>query len=253
MQSAPKFFSGLSGVVLPLPRYQFPLEYQGTSRLTYYSTLFNTIEVNSSFYKIPMKRTVSRWCSTVNEPFKFTFKLFKEVTHIKNLNFDPVLLNQFFEAISPTGTKRGCLLVQFPPSLNSQNIYGLDNLLQSVKVADHENLWDLAVEFRHASWYNEDVYDLLESFNSSLVIQDIPKSRTPLINLPSDVVYVRFHGPTGNYGGSYTDDFLFEYAEYIKEWLREEKTVYVYFNNTRGNAFNNLVTLNSYVSQGLHY
>lgn len=55
MQSAPKYFSGLSGVVLPLPRNQFPPEYQGTSRLTYYSTLFNTIEVNSSFYKIPMK------------------------------------------------------------------------------------------------------------------------------------------------------------------------------------------------------
>ena len=58
-------------------------------------------------------------------------------------------------------------------------------------------------------------------------------------------MYVRFHGPTGNYRESYVDDFLYEYASYINEWIEEGKTVYVYFNNTMGDAFNNLKYLNA--------
>jgi uncharacterized protein YecE (DUF72 family) len=65
--------------------------------------------------------------------------------------------------------------------------------------------------------------------------------------LADDVVYVRFHGPNGGYRGSYTDDFLYEYAQYIKEWMAEGKDIYAYFNNTMGDAINNLVTLKSFL------
>jgi uncharacterized protein YecE (DUF72 family) len=63
-------------------------------------------------------------------------------------------------------------------------------------------------------------------------------------------MYLRFHGPGGNYRGSYSDDILSEYASYIMEWRAEGKTVFVYFNNTMGDAYNNLVTLNKFVSAG---
>lgn len=248
-QNPKNFFSGLSGLELPIPKYMFPLDYQKTSRLTYYATLFNSLEVNRSFYKIPMKSTITRWASSVGGDFKFTFKLFKEITHVKNLNFDSSHVGQFMEALSHIGLKKGCLLVQFPPSLKSENLEQLNNLLTLIKSIDVTNTWRVAVEFRNKGWYNDDVYNVLDAHHASLVIHDIPASSTPLINYSSDVIYVRFHGPTGNYRGTYPDAFLNEYAEYIKEWLAERKTVYVYFNNTMGEAFHNLTTLKRFVNE----
>jgi len=246
-QNPPNFFSGLSGLELPIPKYKFPVEYQKASRLTYYATIFNSLEVNRSFYKIPLQRTVTKWASSVGEDFKFTFKLFKEITHQKNLKFDGFHIEQFMDAVAHTGAKKGCILVQFPPSLKNENIEQLDNLLRSIKNIDAENSWKVAVEFRNKGWYNDDVYNVLSTHHTSLVIHDIPASATPLMSYSSDVIYVRFHGPTGNYRGTYPDAFLNEYAEYIKDWLAERKTVYVYFNNTMGDAFQNLRTLKSFV------
>jgi uncharacterized protein YecE (DUF72 family) len=246
-QKLPTFFSGLSGIELPVPKYQFPPVYQKASRLTYYSSLFNTVEINSSFYKIPMNRTVQRWASSVDENFKFTFKLFGEITHAKNLNFDVVHLVRFIRTINDVGEKKACLLVQFPPSLESRNIQQLESLLKSIKLYDSNNSWNVAVEFRNKGWYNQDVYDLIDHYKSVIVIHDIPASPTPFINIQAGFIYLRFHGPTGNYRGSYTDAFLIEYAEYIKEWISDGKIVFVYFNNTAGDAFNNLSSLNKFV------
>jgi uncharacterized protein YecE (DUF72 family) len=243
----PKFVSGLRGLQLPVPKYNFPTEFQQASRLTYYSSFFNSIEVNSSFYKIPMKATVARWGTEVPEQFRFTFKLFRDITHGKNLIFDNAHVEKFIQTISHSAGKKGCLLVQFPPSLKKESIHELDVLLNAISTADPDKCWNVAVEFRDKGWYNEDVFDLLDAYQCSPVIQDIPKSATPQLNLQSDFVYVRFHGPTGDYGGSYTNAFLAEYASYVKEWLDEGKTVYAYFNNTKGDAFNNLITLNNLV------
>jgi uncharacterized protein YecE (DUF72 family) len=87
----------------------------------------------------------------------------------------------------------------------------------------------------------------LNFYKASRVIQDIPRSATPAIQHKSDFIYIRFHGPTGNYRDSYPEDFLHEYATYIIDWIEEGKIVYVYFNNTMGDAFNNLKTLNGFV------
>ena len=239
------FYAGLSGLVLPVPKYQYPPPYQDASRLTYYSTFFNSIEINSSFYKLPMPATIKKWAASVHDNFKFTFKLWKQVTHGKGLYFEKTDVEQFLKAISGAGDKKGCLLIQFPPSLGIESKPQLDNLLNCIKELDTEVQWDIAVEFRHKSWYHESIYELIDSFKAAIVIQDIPKSATPMLDLESDVVYVRFHGPTGNYRGSYSEDILSEYAEYISDWVEEGKKVYVYFNNTMGDAFKNLERLNS--------
>ena len=150
IESNPRnFFAGLSGLALPIPKYKFPPEYQNTSRLTYYATLFNSIEVNRSFYKIPLKRTITNWASSVNQDFKFTFKLFKAITHEKNLSYDNLHIEQFMEAISFVLTKKGCILIQFPPSLKNNNIYQLDNLLRTIRNIDSDSTWTIAVEFRN--------------------------------------------------------------------------------------------------------
>src|SRR5688500_18647723 len=99
------YYSGLSGIELPVPKYQFPPEYQNASRLTYYTTFFNSIEVNSSFYKIPKPATIVRWADSVPENFRFTFKLIRDVTHCKDLNFEGGCIPQFMETIAHAGNK----------------------------------------------------------------------------------------------------------------------------------------------------
>ena len=132
--------------------------------------------------------------------------------------------------------------MQFPPSVSSDRFPQLEAILKVIEESNTSKLWRVAVEFRNIDWYNNDTYDLLAAYKATAVIHDMKPSATPPHAI-SDFVYVRFHGPTGNYRGSYTHEFLQEYTEYINEWLTEGKTVYLYFNNTAGDAFNNLRTL----------
>ena len=95
------FYIGTSGLLLPVPNKQlYPLNFKDKSRLHYYSSLTNSIEINSSFYKIPMRSTVKRWSEDVPVNFKFTFKLFKEITHFNKLAFDPKIVADFFKSIN---------------------------------------------------------------------------------------------------------------------------------------------------------
>jgi uncharacterized protein YecE (DUF72 family) len=240
------FYAGTSGLLSPIPKRDFVPEHQDKSRLAYIATIFNSIEINSSFYKLPKSATVARWANEVSPNFRFTYKFWKEITHGKELVFKPEDIYDFMQAVSHAGDKRGCLLVQFPPSLTAIYALQLDNLLATITQIDSS--WDIAVEFRHPSWYQDGVYELLNKFKAAMVIHDMPASSTPVITLDAPIVYLRFHGPGGRYRGSYEDDLLYDYAMYIKEWQADGKTVYAYFNNTAGDALNNLITLNRYVS-----
>jgi uncharacterized protein YecE (DUF72 family) len=244
----PDYYAGTSGLVLPVPNKAcYPPEFQDRSRLCYYASLFNSIEINSSFYKIPQAATMRKWAAEVPDNFRFTFKLFQGITHQKGLVFDPELIPRFMAVINEVGHKKGCLLVQFPPSFKVESLPRLDYLLSLIRQEDEQYGWDIAVEFRHKTWYNERVYELLEKYNMGMVIHDLPASAAPLQASANNFVYLRFHGPNGGYRGSYPDAFLYEYLEYIKEWQQEGKTVYVYFNNTMGDAVKNLMVLNEYM------
>jgi len=245
-----KFYSGTSGLVLPVPnKVSYPPDFQDKTRLIYYGSLFNSIEVNSSFYKLPQGKTVAKWASEVPDNFKFTYKLWQDITHQKGLSFNPDDVTRFMQVINQAGDKKGSLLVQFPPSIKSDSIPQLQNLLSTIRQNDEEQQWDIAIEFRHKSWYTDKTYQLLDQYQMGMVIHDLPASASPLEILDRDFIYLRFHGPNGGYRGSYNDDFLSEYATYITEWLADDKTVYAYFNNTMGDAVHNLATLNNYVKQ----
>lgn len=242
------FYSGTSGVVLPVPnKLSFPPEFQEKSRLTYYASLFNSVEINSSFYKVPMPATVQKWAESVPEDFRFTFKLWKGITHNKGLDFKVEDVNHFMQVIAQAGSKKGCLLVQFPPSLKVSGIRQTEKLMLAIQQADSAQNWKIALEFRDRSWYVEETYDLLNDYNMGIVLHDKSAAASPLLEPATAFVYLRFHGPGGNYKGSYDDGFLYEYAQYIKDWQRDGKSVYVYFNNTMGDAIKNLASLNQYV------
>jgi uncharacterized protein YecE (DUF72 family) len=244
------FYSGTSGLVLPVPNKQsYPPGFQSKSRLCFYGSLFNSLEVNSSFYKVPMASTVNKWALDVPAGFRFTYKLWRDITHNKELAFNPADVTRFMQVINAADDKKGSLLIQLPPSIGIANRVQLQKLLECIQQAGPNQAWDVAVEFRNRSWYHDDIYRLLDDYNASMVIQDMPKSITPVIDQPANFVYVRFHGPNGGYRGSYTDDFLYEYAQYINDWLQDDKTVYAYFNNTMGDAVNNLATLNGFVNE----
>lgn len=241
----PFFYCGLSGLQLPMRRDEFPVHHQTGSRLAYYSTILNSIEINSSFYRLPQKTTVRKWCQETSPGFRFTFKLWKQVTHNKGLEFLESDVKLFFEAIGNEHEKMGCILLQLPLSCDFQNFNQLDRLLNVIKQC--KGGWPVAIEFRNKSWYRQEVYDLLSSYSITIVRHDIPKSSPPFTGIPSPFIYLRFHGPTGNYRGDYTSDFLSEYASYIRNWLEEGKTVYAYFNNTMGAAFGNAVEITKMV------
>src|ERR1700744_2308217 len=118
MDLAPtNYFAGTSGLGLPVPnKSHYPAEFTNKSRLCYYASLFNSIEVNSSFYKIPQAKTIRKWAADVPDGFRFTFKLWRGITHQKELLFDPADIGRFMEAIDAAGNHKGCLLVQLPPS-----------------------------------------------------------------------------------------------------------------------------------------
>jgi len=240
-----KFYSGTSGLVLPVKnKLDYPPELQDKSRLHYYSTLFNTIEVNSIFYKLPMKKTVERWCNEVTGNFRFTFKLSKDITHCRDLHFDASAVKRFFEVVNITKNKRGCILIQFPGKISADFIPKVKKLLALVSKYN----WKLAVEFRDISWYNPSTIKLLDHYNAACVIHDIKPFTSELLN-DSKIVYIRFHGTEKNYRGSYPDELLTAYSIKIKKWLKEGHEVYAYFNNTLGPAAHNLVTLNRLISQ----
>lgn len=240
-------YTGTSNIVLPVPNKQlFPPDYKDRSRLCYYASIFNSLEVNSSFYKVPMPSTVQKWAADVPDDFKFTFKLWREITHNKEMAFNPADIDRFINVINGAGNKKGCLLIQFPPSLKV-NPKQLTRLLTALINADANREWKVAIEFRDRSWYRDDIYELLDQFKMAMVIQDMPKSATPMTDHDVPYVFLRFHGPNGGYRGSYSDDILAEYASYINEWREDGKTVFAYFNNTMGDALQNVITLDRFI------
>jgi len=248
--SPQNFYTGTSGLLLPVRnKLAYPNEFKERSRLCFYGSLMNSIEINSSFYKVPMASTVQKWAADTPDDFKFTFKLWKEITHNKMLAYDPAAVSRFLQVINHVGDKKGSLLIQFPPSVRIDSARQIGRLLQDIRNEDPQLAWQTAVEFRHPSLHHQDMFDMLDEYGMAMVLHDRPPAITPIRILEADFVYIRFHGPGGSYRGSYTEDVLTEYADYIQEWLSDGKTVYTYFNNTMGEAINNLLTLRNQIRQ----
>ena len=153
------------------------------------------------------------------------------------------------QRISGVGYKKGCLLVQFPPSVRIGHFSQLSLFMAVLRNNNLDKKWKIALEFRHRSLYTEKIYELLETYQMGMVIHDKYPSNSPIRESHTDFIYLRFHGPEGNFRGSYEEGVLNDYAIYINQWLSEGKTVFVYFNNTMGEAHANLSMLRQIVSE----
>jgi uncharacterized protein YecE (DUF72 family) len=243
MKPSDRIWIGTSGLVLTEPNKKaFPTEFQDGHRLIYYASKYNSIEINSSFYKMPRGATCQKWSEMVPENFRFTMKLWRGISHEMEAGYQDTDLEIFLRAINCLGKKKGCLLIQFPASANFQ-INLLLKLLQSLRRMDPDGSWRIAVEFRHPRWYHADLYAILDEYNASLVLHDMPNSIPVKPNDKPPFIYLRFHGEKGDYRGSYDRGFLQQKAKDIRRWLDGGREVFVYFNNTIGAAASNGQTL----------
>ncbi len=250
MKKRGHFRIGTSNVVVPGNKLSFPASFQTKSRLHYYSSIFSTVEINSSFYKTPLRSTYERWSGDVPAAFQFSLKLSKEITHVKGLKGSLDSMNQFLENARGTGKKKGCLLIQFPGKITLDYFDKVENILQQLDKLDEAGEWRKAVEFRHPSWFLGETWELLDEYGATMVLEDIPKARQEEHRGKAKFVYMRFHGPKGNYRDSYSTGFLQQKARQIKGWLNRGMDVYAYFNNTIGNAYGNAVELQKLIGRG---
>ncbi|KAA5536155.1 DUF72 domain-containing protein [Taibaiella lutea] len=236
------FYAGTSGLQLPIPKSAYPENYRDKSRLVYYSSLYNSVEINSSFYKLPQAKTIGKWIGEIGDDFRISLKAWQNITHVKALDFLKGDIEKFLAIIPHPENKIGCLLFQFPPGLQASAKDQLFHLLDIIRSNENSVDWKIATEFRHYSWYGQINNEQLKPYNATIVIHDMHMSATPFVNKDTGFLYLRFHGPDGKYRGSYDDAFLQEKAALVKQYLSKGKDVYAYFNNTMGNALGNLDT-----------
>jgi uncharacterized protein YecE (DUF72 family) len=168
----------------------YPKGIENSKWLRYYSKVFNYVEIDSSFYRIPNEFMVKNWYNRTPENFRFTAKFPKVMTHDKRLlNFEEDQLNYFFESISKLKEKLLALLIQLPPSIDI--VEGLDALRNILPYLDKG--FRYAIEVRHRSWFQDLAYNFLANNNICLVWSQLADIKTPPI-VTSDFVYIRLIG-----------------------------------------------------------
>jgi uncharacterized protein YecE (DUF72 family) len=192
--------------------------------LEHYATLFDTVEVNATFYRLPKPQAVESWAEETPPDFVFAVKGSRYLTHVKRLRWTGRSLDRFFDAIEPLASagKLGPLLWQLPPNFRRDD-ERLATFLDGLPPGRH------ALEFRHASWFAEDVYALLREHGAALVAADHPTMAYQTRQRTTDWVYVRFHAGDRPDGG-YSDRALATWKRRLAAW-RGRADVYAYFNN----------------------
>jgi uncharacterized protein YecE (DUF72 family) len=234
---------GTSNGHMPGNKSTFPPEYRNSTRLHYYSSIFNSIEVNGTFYKTPLRSTFEKWAAEVPDDFRFTIKFTKEISHSKALRYDPATIVHFMDAASGLGIKKGSLLIQFPGKIDLEYFIHVEEILEQLRTNNTLQDWRTAIEFRNESWYISETTEMLKEYDVAMVMHDYRKAKVLSDTGTANFTYVRFHGPAGNYRDSYDENTLDEKAEMISAMLHAGKDVYAYFNNTMGGAFGNAMYL----------
>ena len=204
----------------------YPAELPQPQWLTYYAQRFDTVEINNTFYRLPETATFASWGRRAPRGFVFAVKASRYLTHMKKLKdpADPIRL--FFTRARRLEHALGPVLYQLPPRW-PVNLERLETFLKALPRTRRHT-----IEFREPSWYNGDVYRLLERHKVTLCLHDMAGSASEKLAI-GPFVYVRFHG-TQKYSGSYTDKTLDAWANWLAARVAEGRPIYAYFNNDTG-------------------
>jgi uncharacterized protein YecE (DUF72 family) len=210
----------------------YPADLPVSRWLAYYASVFDTVEVNNTFYRLPEASTFASWRTQTPSGFLMATKASRFLTHMKRLKDPAEPLHRFFSRVSALGPAVGPVLYQLPPQFHRD----LDRLAAFLRVlprsapAGGRRRIRHVMEFRDPSWYEQEVFDLLAEFDVALCLHD--KADSPIDDLVvGPFVYVRFHGTSGHYHGSYSQRTLAKRAAWLAEQWRGGREVYAYFNN----------------------
>jgi uncharacterized protein YecE (DUF72 family) len=212
----------------------YPKEIKGYNELKYHSQHFNTVENNSSFYRISKESTYKTWDRMTTEGYKISIKVNKAITHEAKLELTDDVedkVNYFLESTQTLGDKLGAIVIQLPTSFK-YDLSKLETFLEFFrkKVNAYEYQFDIAIEFRSKYWLVDETYEVLNKYNVALVAGQ--SSRYPLARvITADIAYIRMHGPDKLFASKYKTEQLAEWAEYINQISGQVKRIYVYFNN----------------------
>lgn len=193
--------------------------------LPFYAERFACVEVNNTFYSLPERSTFERWAEQTPEDFVFALKLSRYLTHIRRLRDPQDTVRLFLERAAALGPKLGPLLLQLPPSLHRD----LEHLEETLRCFPPE--LRVAVEFRHPSWYCEDVFTLLSERNAALCLTDRAGRPLQPLRRTSTWGFVRLHEGRATPRPCYGDGSLRSWLGRIASLWSAADDVYLFFNN----------------------
>ncbi|MET3036727.1 DUF72 domain-containing protein [Chryseobacterium sp. NRRL B-14859] len=207
----------------------YPENAQSKDFLSLYDNAFNAVEINSTFYRIPTAKTLSKWHDETSDSFRFFIKIPKAITHQNRLADSKEDITTFCTHIqSHLGHKLSGFLYQLPPSFKNTP----ENVKQIIDNLDFNFL--NVIEFRHESWWKKEIFDLLRDhhlvFSGVSFPGNLPED--VIVNHP-DVFYYRLHGKPVLYKSEYSKEFLDNLATVIRD---KKQTAFIFFNNTWGTS-----------------
>ncbi len=202
----------------------YPEDLPSDRWLEHYASVFDTVEVNNSFYRLPEAATFRAWASRVPASFLFAVKASRYLTHMKKLKEPAEPLDRLWTRARRLGRKLGPVLYQLPPH------WGLNRERLQSFLYELARRRPQAIEFREPSWYSDEVYALLDRHHVALCLHDMGGSAAPRVTV-GPFLYLRFHGAGARYGGRYPDAVLEDWAAWLAPRLRAGTDVYAYFNN----------------------
>jgi uncharacterized protein YecE (DUF72 family) len=221
-------FIGTSGYNYPEWKGSFyPADLSAAKMLPYYAARFPTVEINYTFYRMPNEKILSNWAAQVPADFRFTLKAPRRITHDAKLVKCEDLTDSFCRVADTLGPKLGALLFQLPPN-QKKDVARLEAFLDTLPPKA-----PAAFEFRHASWFDDDVFSALKRRNRALCVADSEKLETPL-EVTADYGYFRLRDE------GYTAKDIEDWGLKIEGLRSHCRDIYVYFKHEeegKGPAF----------------
>ncbi len=204
----------------------YPADLPASGWFGHYAGLFDTVELNTTFYRLPTPEAVEGWAAKAPPGFVFALKVGQFGSHRKKLRDAETWLPNHLDRAQRLGPTLGPNVLQLPPRWK-RNVARLDEFLA---LAPRSMRW--TVELRDPSWVHDDVFDVLRRHGAALCIHDLIEAHP--LEVTTDWTYLRFHGPDAlqhRYLGEYGSRRLAPIAAWLDELLADGKDVYCYFNN----------------------
>ena len=202
----------------------YPEKFPASKMLEFYTRHFDTVELNNTFYRLPPETGLRLWRESTPKGFCFAAKGSRFLTHMKKLKDPGPGVGNFFQRADQLGKKLGPIVFQLPPQWEV-NAERLEGFLEALPPRHR-----YAFELRNPTWHTAEIFRILRRHNAAFCIFEIAGFRSSC-EITANFTYVRLHGPGGAYQGSYPAETLRKWADRIREWQKELRAVYVYFDN----------------------